>query len=89
MNSDQPPPPPERLRPTLQLKIKANSSNGFRPPPKIKANSSTGKLRPTLGMDSDPPERLRPTLQLKIKANSWNGFSPPPRKIKANSSTEN
>ena len=36
-------PPPERLRPTLQLKIKANSWNGFRPPapPKIKANCST------------------------------------------------
>ena len=59
MNSGQPPQPPERLRPTLgmdsgpeilrptiQLKIKANSWNGFRPTPpppprKIKANSST------------------------------------------------
>ena len=40
MNSGEPP-PPERLRPTLQLKIKANSWNGFRPtPPK--------RLRPTL-----------------------------------------
>ena len=32
--------PPERLGPTLQLKIKANSWNGFRPPPE--------RLRPTL-----------------------------------------
>ena len=39
MNSGQS--PPERLRPTLQLKIKANSWNEFRPtPPK--------RLRPTL-----------------------------------------
>ena len=55
MNSDQPS-PPERLRLTLQLKIKANSWNEFRPtaPPerlrptvqlKIKANSWYG-LRP-------------------------------------------
>ena len=49
-------PPPERLRPTLQLKIKANSWNEFRPTPP----------------PPPPPERLRPTLQLKIKANSWN-----------------
>ena len=47
-------PPPERLRPTLQLKIKANPWNGLRqtpPPPerlrltlqlKIKANSWNG-----------------------------------------------
>ena len=71
MDSGQPPPSPqERLRPTLQLKIKANSWNGFRPPPtpperlrptlqlKIKANSWNG-FRPT-----PPPlqERLRPTL---------------------------
>ena len=36
--------PPETLRPTLQLKIKANSWNEFMhtpPPGKIKANSST------------------------------------------------
>ena len=41
MNSGQPP-LPERLRPTLQLKIKANSWNEFRPtaPPE--------RLRPTL-----------------------------------------
>ena len=50
MNSGQP--PPERLRPTLQLKIEANSWNEFRPTPppperlratlqlKIKANSA-------------------------------------------------
>ena len=86
MNSGQPPQPPERLRPTLgmdsgpeilrptiQLKIKANSWNGFRPTPpperlrptlqlKIKANSWNG-FRPT------PP--------------------PPPRKFKANSSNDN
>ena len=39
MNSGQP--PLERLRPTLQLKIKANSWNEFRPTLqlKIKANS--------------------------------------------------
>ena len=55
MDSGQHPPPP-RLRPTLKLKIKANSWNGFRPTP----------LPPT------HTERLRPTLQLKIKANSWN-----------------
>ena len=45
MNSGQPPNPPiERLRPTLQLKIKANSWNEFRPapPPPIE------RLRPTL-----------------------------------------
>ena len=82
MDLGQPPPPPKRLRPTLQLKIKANSWNEFRPPPpkrlrptlqlKIKANS-WNEFRPTL-----PPEGLRPTLQLKIKANSWNGFRPTP-----------
>ena len=63
MNSGQP--PPERLRPTLQLKIKANSWNEFRPTPiptpperlrptlqlKIKANSWNG-FRPT------PPSRI-------------------------------
>ena len=38
-NSGQP--PPERLRPTLQLKIKANSWNGLRWPPQE-------RLRPTL-----------------------------------------
>ena len=75
MDSGHIPPPPERLRPTLQLKIKANSWNGFRPTPperlrptlqlKIKANS-WNEFRPI------PPERLRPTLQLNIKANSWN-----------------
>ena len=42
MDSGQhPPSPPERLRPTLQLKIKANSWNGFRPTP-------LERLRPTL-----------------------------------------
>ena len=51
--------PPQRLRPTLQLKIKANSWNGLRPTPPL----------PTA------MERLRPTLQLKIKANSWNKSS--------------
>ena len=100
MDSGQPPTPPERLRPTLQLKIKANSWNGFRPTPnpprKIKANSSTENLAQLLEwIQANPPKRLRPTLQLKIKANSWNGFRPtppPPRlrptlqlKIKANS----
>ena len=70
MNSGQPPPPPHqkdsgepfnwKLRPTLQLKIKANSWNEFRPTPPQK--------------DSGEPFSwiLRPTLQLKIKANSWN-----------------
>ena len=33
MGSGQPPLPSERLRPTLQLKIKANSLNGLRQPP--------------------------------------------------------
>ena len=42
MDSDQLPPPPERLRPTLQLKIKANSWNEFRPTPPAE------RLRPTL-----------------------------------------
>ena len=40
MDSGQPP-PPERLRPTLQLKIKANSWNKLRPTP-------LERLRPTL-----------------------------------------
>ena len=40
MDSGQPP-PLERLRPTLQLKIKANSWNEFRPTP-------PERLRPTL-----------------------------------------
>ena len=86
-----PPPPPERLRPTLQLKIKAKSSwNGLRwtpPPPqkrlrptlqlKIKAKSSWNGLRWT----PPPQKRLRPTLQLKIKAkSSWNGLRWPPQK---------
>ena len=44
MNSDQLP-PPERLRPTLQLKIKANSWNGFRPTP---PPPPPERLRPTL-----------------------------------------
>ena len=35
--------PRQRLRPTLQLKIKANSWNGFRPTP-----SPPERLRPTL-----------------------------------------
>ena len=35
--------PPQRLRPTLQLKIKANSWNGFRPTP-----PPPERLRPTL-----------------------------------------
>ena len=41
MDSGQPPLPPERLRATLQLKIKANSGNEFRSTLqlKIKANS--------------------------------------------------
>ena len=43
MDSGQPP-PPKRLRPTLQLKIKANSWNGFRPPPPPPPE----RLRPTL-----------------------------------------
>ena len=49
------------LRPTLQLKIKANSWNEFRPPP-----------LPPLKKDSGEPFCwiLRPTLQLKINANS-------------------
>ena len=41
MDSGQP--PPERLRPTLQLKIKANSWNELRPIP-----PSRERLRPTL-----------------------------------------
>ena len=56
MNSGQSPPPPERLRPTLQLKIKANSWNGFRPtpqPPGFRFGSS-------------------PRVQLTNVANSWN-----------------
>ena len=103
MNSGQPQTPSERVRPTLQLKIKAKSWNELRPTLrlKIKANSwnelrpiPPERLRPTLGTlefrPTDPPERLRLALQLKIKANSWNEFrSTPPRKIKANSSTEN
>ena len=44
MDSGQPPPPTERLRPTLQLKIKANSWNGFRPTPPPPME----RLRPTL-----------------------------------------
>ena len=36
-------PPPERLRPTVQLKIKANSWIGFRPTP-----PPPERLRPTL-----------------------------------------
>ena len=43
MNSGQPP-PQERLRPTLQLKIKANSWNEFRPTPPPPPE----RLRPTL-----------------------------------------
>ena len=39
---DSGPPPPQRLRPTVQLKIKANSWIGFRPTPPPK------RLRPTL-----------------------------------------
>ena len=42
MDSDQPH-PTQRLRPTLQLKIKANSWNGFRPTP-----TPPERLRPTL-----------------------------------------
>ena len=79
MNLGQPPPtlthPTQKdsgepfswiVRPTLQLKIKANSWNEFRPPPPKK--------------DSGEPFswKLRPTLQLKIKANSWNEFWPTP-----------
>ena len=72
-------PPPERLRPTLQLKIKAKSWNGLRqtPPGKIKANSSTenqGQVLEWIKVNPPPLERLRPTLQLKIKAKSWNGL---------------
>ena len=81
MNSDQPP-PPERLRPTLQLKIKANSWNGFRPTPPPE------RLRPTLGTENSgqllewiqaSPERLRPTLGM-------NSGQPPTRKIQVNPS---
>ena len=43
MDSGQPHPSPERLRPTLQLKIKANSWNELRPTPPPRE-----RLRPTL-----------------------------------------
>ena len=47
MDSGQPPSPAplEQLRPTLQLKIKANSWNGFRP---IPLPTPLEQLRPTL-----------------------------------------
>ena len=44
MDSGQPTPSPERLRPTLQLKIKANSWNELRPTPPPPRE----RLRPTL-----------------------------------------
>ena len=85
MNSGQPPPPQRDsgepfcwiLRPTLQLKIKANSST-----------ENEGQLLEWIQANPHPQEDsgepfcwiLRPTLQLKIKANS---------SAKANSSTEN
>ena len=73
MNSGQTPPPPERLRPTLQLKIKANSWNEFRPTPP----SPPEGLRPTL------------QLKIKANSWNEFRPTPPTRRIKANSSTEN
>ena len=73
MNSGQTPHPPERLRPTLQLKIKANSWNEFRPTAPLPPPE---RLRPTLQLKikANSWNELRP---------------PPHGKIKANSSTEN
>ena len=72
-----------KLRPTLQLKIVANSWNKFRPtspPEKIQVNPSAGFygqlfswiLRPPLGMSSgDHPQKdSGEALQLNFKANS-------------------
>ena len=71
MDSGQP--HPERLRPTLQLKIKVNSWNGLRPTPPPPQE----RLRPTL------------QLKIKANSWNGFRPTPPPRKIKANSLTEN
>ena len=80
------------LRPTLQLKVKANSWKEFRP-----------TTPPPREVQVNPSAELRPTLQLKIKANSWNEFNwkiqgqllewiqviaTPTRKIQVNPSAE-
>ena len=77
MNSGQTPSPQKdsgepfswKLRPTLQLKIKANW---------LILGMNSGQPAPW--KDSGEPFCwiLRPTLQLKIKANSWNEFRPTP-----------
>ena len=66
MNSSEPP-PPERFKWTLQLKLKANSST-----------ENSGQLLAWIQTNPSPQESLgepfswilRPTLQLKIKDNS-------------------
>ena len=87
MNSGQPPHPQKdsgepfswKLRPTLQLKIEANSSTENSRP--TLGQLFNWKFRPTLEMIQTNPSpqeslgqpfnwKLRPTLQLKIKANS-------------------
>ena len=84
MNSGHPPsktkdsgePLSWKLRPTLQLKIKANSWNEFRPTPyphKIQVNPSaenSDQLLEWIQANPLPPKGFRWTLQLKIKANS-------------------